>query len=130
MHRTIRSGVALLALTAVAALPAAASAKTQKVTIKSVGGQDGIKLTAKMTGSLGSCTMKGQLIIPDTHQVWTCKGGTLKVTGHGTTGAADDSKGTWKVTGGTGRFKGAGGGGTFSGQLSTGKYTYVGTIRS
>ena len=38
--------------------------------------------------------------------------------------------GTWKVTKGkgTGKFKGITGGGTFTGELTTGKYVYKGTV--
>jgi hypothetical protein len=130
VNRKIRSTL-IAAGVAALALPSVAEAKTWKVNASFSGGQSGTRLTAKITDkSLGSCTMKGTLVIPDTKQVWKCKGGTIKLTGHGTTGAANDAKGTWKVTGGTGKFKGAKGGGTFAGKLSTGKFKYKGSVKA
>lgn len=129
MTRRIRT---TLALTAVAglALTGVAEAKTYKMNARSVGKQVGVKLSAKITDPvLGRCTMTGKLVIPDTQQVWKCKGGTFRLTGHGTTGASDDAKGTWKVSGGTGKFKGAKGSGTFAGKLSTAKFVYKGSIK-
>ena len=129
MTRRIRSTVALAAVASLA-LTGVAEAKTYKINAKTVGKQVGVKLSAKITDPvLGKCTMTGKLVIPDTQQVWKCKGGTFKLTGHGTTGAANDAKGTWKVTGGTGKFKGATGKGTFAGKLSTAKFTYKGSIK-
>jgi len=129
MTRRIRSTIALAAVGSLA-LAGVAEAKTYKVNAKTVGKQVGVKLTAKITDPvLGKCTMTGKLVIPDTQQVWKCKGGTIKLIGHGTTGAANDAKGTWKATGGTGKFKGAKGKGTFAGKLSTAKFTYKGTIK-
>jgi hypothetical protein len=110
--------------------PSVASAKTYSVSLKFVGGpQRGDNISAKVSGKpLGSCTMKGKLVIPKTNQTWKCKGGTIKIVGTGTTGAADNSKGTWKATGGTGKFKGIKGSGSFAGRLSTAKFTYKGKL--
>lgn len=134
MLRHTRRTLALVAAGALAAGaligPAAASAKTHKVSMNFAGGQDGTALHATITHTpMGRCTMKGTLVIPNTKQVWTCKGGTIKMTGFGKTGAANDARGTWKITGGTGKFKKVKGHGTFSGQLSTGKFVYKGTIK-
>jgi hypothetical protein len=129
MTRRIRSTIVLAAVGSLA-LAGVAEAKTYKINAKTVGKQVGVKLSAKITDPvLGKCTMTGKLVIPDTQQVWKCKGGTFKLIGHGTTGAANDAKGTWKVTGGTGKFKGASGKGTFAGKLSTAKFTYKGSIK-
>jgi len=134
MHRSIRCSSALVVAGVIAAgaaiAPAAAQAKTYKVNLSFVGGlTGGVNMAAKVSGKpLGTCSMKGKLVIPDTQQVWTCKGGTIKVTGHGTSGAADDAKGTWKITGGTGKFKKVTGGGAFTGKQSTGKFSYTGSI--
>ena len=75
--------------------------------------------------------MTGKLVIPDTQQTWKCKGGSFKLVGHGTTGAANDAKGTWKIMkgSGTGKYKGISGKGTFSGKLSTGTFRYNGKAR-
>jgi hypothetical protein len=125
---TALAAVCSLATAALIA-PGIAGAKTHKVSMNFAGGQQGTALTATITKTpMGKCTMKGTLVIPDTKQVWTCKGGTIKMTGHGTTGASNDAKGTWKITGGTKKFKKVKGKGTFSGQLSTGKFVYKGTI--
>jgi hypothetical protein len=129
MTRRIRSTLVLTAVASLA-LTGVAEAKTYKINARTVGKQVGVKLSARITDPvLGRCTMTGRLVIPDTQQVWKCKGGTIKLTGHGTTGADNDAKGTWKVTGGTGKFKGASGKGTFAGRLSTAKFTYKGSIK-
>jgi hypothetical protein len=129
MTRRIRTTLALTAVASLA-LTGVAEAKTYKMNAKSVGKQVGVKLSARITDPvLGRCTMTGRLVIPDTQQVWKCKGGTFRLTGHGTTGADNDAKGTWTVTGGTGKFKGAKGKGTFAGRLSTAKFTYKGSIK-
>ncbi|WCB93296.1 hypothetical protein DSM104299_02008 [Baekduia alba] len=129
MTRRIRSTIVLAAVGSLA-LAGVAEAKTYKINAKTVGKQVGVKLSANITDPvLGKCTMTGKLVIPDTQQVWKCKGGTFRLIGHGTTGAANDAKGTWKVTGGTGKFKGASGKGTFAGKLSTAKFTYKGSIK-
>ncbi|UGS35596.1 hypothetical protein [Capillimicrobium parvum] len=133
MPRNIRKIAALAAVCSLGAAAIAAPsamAKTHKVSMNFAGGQKGTALTATITHTpMGPCKMKGTLVIPDTKQVWTCKGGTIKMTGHGTTGAANDAKGTWTITGGTRKFKKVKGKGTFSGQLSTGKFVYKGTIK-
>jgi hypothetical protein len=129
-RRTVAT-VLLTTLVAVALVtPSGASAKSQKVSINVAGGVKGTTLSGKISGSLGSGTMSGKLVIPDTQQVWTFKGDTLKVTGHGESGAANDAYGTWKITGGTGKYKGASGGGKFTGKQSTGKFAYTGSIKT
>ena len=124
--RSIAVLVAVLAL----AFAATAQAKSYKLHMNAYGGhQVGIALTGKYKGTpFGNCTMKGTLVIPDTKQTWYCKGGTVKLTAHSTTGASNNVKGTWKISGGSGKFKHARGSGTFSGQISTTKYTYVGKV--
>jgi hypothetical protein len=133
MTRMIRSTLALAAVGTLA-VAGVAEAKTYKINAKTVGKQVGVKLTAKITDPvLGKCTMTGKLVIPDTQQVWKCKGGTIRLTGHGTTGAENNAKGTWKVTGGTGKFKGAKGSATLSGATTAedparALYTITGTL--
>jgi len=129
---SITRKVLLTALVAVAAaglMASTASAKSYRVNLSFAGGQVGTALHATIKGApLGTCHMKGTLVIPKTIQVWTCKGGTIKITGTGTTGAANNAKGTWKITGGTGKFKKIKGGGTFAGLFSSGKFKYKGTM--
>jgi hypothetical protein len=96
------------------------------------GGQTGVNVHATYKGSpFGTCTMTGKLVIPNTTQHWKCPGGKFTVVGHGTTGAANAAKGTWKIStgSGTGKFKGITGGGTFAGKLSTGIFRYKGTAK-
>jgi hypothetical protein len=120
-------GVAALSLTAVAQ-----AASTHTVKMLGKGGQTGIDLHSTYKGKpFGTCKMTGKLVIPDTQQTWKCKGGSFKLVGHGTTGAAEDAKGTWKITKGSGKgkYKGIRGKGTFSGKLSKGTFTYVGKVK-
>jgi hypothetical protein len=133
MLRITRRTLAISAITAISAgaviAPTVADAASHKLKVSYAGKQTGVTLSATLSGSpVGKCTMTGKLVIPDTQQVWKCKGGTLKLTGHGTTGAANDAKGTWKVNGGTGKYAKAKGKGVFTGQISTGKFTYTGTL--
>lgn len=128
MNRRSRIIAAVAAITALAA-PAAAVAKSYSVHEVGVGGESGVKLHATYKGSpFGTCKMTGTLVIPNTKQTWRCRNGSFRLVGHGTTGASNNSKGTWKIVkgSGTGKFKHITGSGTFSGQLSTGRYTYVG----
>ncbi len=132
-HRMILIG-ALCALVAAAfAGPTmAASKKSHKVTMKVTTpcAPQGTKICATYGGSpFGTCKMTGQLLIPKSIQTWKCKGGTLRITATGTTGAANDAKGTWKASKGTGKYKGIAGTGTFAGQISTGLFTYKGTVK-
>jgi hypothetical protein len=130
MFRRSRS-ILVVAGVAALAIPGVAEAKTYKINATFSGSQTGTALKANISdAALGKCTMTGKLVIPKTQQTWKCKGGTLKMTGTGTTGAADNARGTWKVTGGTGKFKGAKGSGTFAGKLSTAKFKYKGSIRT
>ena len=123
----------IAALTAIAALglTGVAEAKSYSVSMVGHGGQTGVDLKSTYKGKpFGTCKMTGKLVIPDTRQTWKCKGGSFKLVGHGTTGAADDAKGTWRIVkgSGTGKYKGITGKGTFSGKLSTGVYRYIGTV--
>jgi hypothetical protein len=96
------------------------------------GGQNGVKLHSTYKGSpFGTCKMTGTLVIPNTKQTWKCKAGSFKLVGHGTTGAANDAKGTWKIVRGSGKgkYKGITGKGTFAGKLSTGTFRYKGTAK-
>jgi hypothetical protein len=133
VFRFTRRTLAISAITAISAgavvVPGVADAASHKLKVTYKGKQTGVALSATLSGTpVGTCTMTGKLVIPDTQQTWKCKGGTLKLTGHGTTGAANDSKGTWKITGGTGKFAKAKGKGVFAGQISTGTFSYTGTL--
>jgi hypothetical protein len=136
VRRKTRSFVLLLCALCVLAVAFAATAyakkKSHKVNMLGHGGQVGVKLHSTYKGSpFGTCKMTGTLVIPNTTQRWKCKGGSFTLTGFGKTGAANDSKGTWKIKkgSGTGKYKGITGKGTFAGKLSTGIYRYKGTAR-
>ena len=121
-----------LVVAAVAGPTMAASKKTRTVSMKVTKPfpQQGTKIRATYGGSpFGTCNMTGQLVIPRSIQTWKCKGGSFRVTAIGTSGAANDAKGTWKADKGTGKFEGISGKGTFAGQISTGVFTYKGTAR-
>jgi hypothetical protein len=124
--------IAVVAVVAAVGIAGVAEAKSYKVNVIGHGSQTGVDLKSTYKGSpFGTCQMTGKLVIPNTEQNWKCKGGSFQITGFGTTGAANDSKGTWKVKkgSGTGKYKGISGGGTFSGKLSTGIYRYVGKVK-
>jgi uncharacterized protein DUF3224 len=121
----------LAAMTSVAALAltGVAEARSHRVHMIGHGGQTGVKLHSTYKGSpFGTCKMTGTLVIPNTQQTWRCRGGSFRLVGHGTTGAANNAKGTWRIVRGSGRgkYRHISGSGTFSGKLSTGTFTYVG----
>ena len=124
---------ALCALLAVAFVGAAdAKRKSHKVHMKITKPcpQKGTKICGTYGGKpFGTCKMTGTLVIPKSTQTWKCKRGHITVKAVGTSGASNDAKGTWKMTGGTRKFKHIKGSGTFSGKLSTGVFTYVGKAK-
>lgn len=123
---------ALCALLATALVATAFARSSHKVNMLGHGGQVGIKLHSTYKGKpFGTCKMTGTLVIPNTVQHWKCKSGKFTLVGHGTTGAANNAKGTWKIKkgSGTGKYKGITGKGTFAGTLSTGTFRYKGTAR-
>jgi hypothetical protein len=123
---------ALCALVLTAFVATAFAKSSHKVNMLGHGGQTGVKLHATYKGTpFGTCKMTGTLVIPNTTQHWKCKSGKFTLIGHGTTGAANDAKGTWKIKkgSGTGKYKGITGHGTFAGKLSTGTFRYKGTAR-
>ena len=125
------SRIVLIAAVAALGITGVAEAKAHKIHMVGHGGQTGVKLHSTYKGKpFGTCKMTGTLVIPNTQQTWKCKGGSFKLIGHGTTGAANNSKGTWKIVKGSGKgkYRHLTGKGTFKGTLSTGVYTYVGTV--
>lgn len=127
-HTIARSSIVLTV--AAIAFPAVAEAKTRSVDMRAYDGkQSGTTITGKFKGTpFGQCTMKGKLEIPKTRQTLKCKGGTVKLVGTASSGASNSVKGTWKITGGSGKFAGARGKGSFTGTLSTAKYHYKGKV--
>jgi hypothetical protein len=132
MKRFTRSTLAVaMAAAALGVTAAPALAKTKHFTIggaaKVVGGAKLVGVTCK--GTLGKCSVKGTLAPPDEYIVWTVAGGTIKATAVSQTGLANVSHGTFTITGGTGKYAGATGKGTYAGLLSTGDFTYRGTLK-
>jgi hypothetical protein len=126
------SSVAAVAAVAALAVTGVAEAKTYKVNFTGHGSASGVDLKSTYKGKpFGTCKMTGKLVIPDTNQTIKCKGGSFKLVGHGTSGAADDATGTWSIVkgSGTGKYKGITGKGTFTGKQSTGVFTYVGSAK-
>jgi hypothetical protein len=124
---------ALCALLAVGFVgTAAAKKKSRNVNMKITKAcpQKGTKICGTYGGSpFGTCKMTGTLVIPKSTQTWKCSKGNITVKAVGTSGAANDAKGTWTMTKGTRKYKGISGKGNFSGKLSTGVFTYKGTAK-
>ena len=134
MTRTTRTSVLLCALCALVAGaligPSTASAKRVNMKVTKACPQEGTKICGTFGGRpFGTCKMTGRLVIPKSVQTWRCKGGSFRVVATGTTGAANDARGTWKMSRGKGKFRGIRGSGTFSGKISTGIFTYKGRAR-
>jgi hypothetical protein len=111
---------------------AGAKAKSHNVHMKITKAcpQKGTKICGTYGGSpFGTCKMTGTLVIPKSTQTWKCPKGKITVKAVGTSGASNDAKGTWKMTGGTKKYKHIRGSGTFSGKLNTGVFTYVGKAK-
>jgi PBP1b-binding outer membrane lipoprotein LpoB len=105
--------------------------KTHQITLVSVPAkavQTGVDLTGAYTGTFGNCTMKGKLVIPNTVQTITCKGGTFVLTAKALV-LADNLSGTFTIAKGTGKYKGISGKGKFSGVQSKNEFTYKGTAK-
>lgn len=132
MNQLTRSTLAVaVAAAAIGVSAAPALAKSEHFTI---GGKAAETAGAKLVGvtctsTLGKCSTKGSIAPPDTFLVWKVPGGTIKATAVSLTGLANASHGTFKITGGTGKYKHATGHGTFKGTLSSGTFTYKGTLK-
>jgi hypothetical protein len=124
------AGLALALLAVAASFAFAASSHKVNMKVTKPCAPKGTSICATYGGKpFGTCKMTGTLVIPKSKQTWKCKGGNIKLTATGTTGAANDAKGTWVMKGGTGKYKHIRGKGTFSGKLSTGVFTYKGTAK-
>lgn len=121
---------ALLAAGIVASSAAGATSHKVVMKITKPCPQKGTHICGTYGGSpFGKCVMTGTLVIPKSTQTWKCAKGKITVKAVGTTGAANDAAGTWKMVGGTGKYKHIRGSGKFHGKLSTGIFTYRGTAR-
>jgi hypothetical protein len=127
---------ALCALLAAGIVTSSAAAKHKKkshkvsMTITKPCPQKGTKICGTYGGSpFGTCKMTGTLVIPKSTQNWQCSKGNITVKAVGTSGASNDAKGNWTMSGGTGKYKHIHGSGTFSGKLSTGIFTYKGSAK-
>jgi hypothetical protein len=123
---------ALCALLAVGFVGASAAATRHKVNMKITKpcAPTGTHICGTYGGKpFGTCKMTGTLVIPKSTQTWKCARGKITVHAVGTSGASNDARGNWTMSGGTGKYKHIKGKGTFSGKISTGVFTYKGTAR-
>jgi hypothetical protein len=110
----------------------AAGASTRKVDMRMKGdpGASSPTFKARVTSStpFGKGTLTGKFRPPLVYYVFKFKRGTFKAKFTGTLSGVK-VKGPWKVTSGTGIYKGIKGGGRGSGDLSTGRYHFTGSVR-
>jgi hypothetical protein len=121
---------ATVAISACALIAPQAGVASSKLVVKSTGVQKGTAISGKIIGgTIGRGTYTGKVTNGGSGSriTWKVKGGTLKVTtAAGIVGRA--VKGTFKVTGGTGKFKGAKGSGKLNGNLNSGVFTFTGKL--
>jgi hypothetical protein len=134
-HARARTGVRVLcAAVAVAAIatPAFAGPRAvHRITLRSVPAsstQTGNTLFGVYSGTLGPCAMTGTLVLPDTTQTLTCRGGTFVLSATATVLASNIS-GKFSVAQGTGRFRGITGKGTWKGITFATNLTYTGSLK-
>jgi hypothetical protein len=120
--------------------PVARSAASHSVSVKTTAfckpfpacSSKGVNGKAVYKGApFGTCSATSKLVLPNIFATWKCKGGGFKVVSKNTSGASNNAAGTWTVTkgSGTGKYKGLSGGGKFKGKISTGLYTFTGTVK-
>lgn len=136
-NRLIVVASALLVTGAVATTPAvagshsavAASAHSVRITAAANNPKSFSNISARLGGSLGRGTQGSCCLqLPRTTYTWRFSGGTIHASGVSKIQGATVT-GTWKVRSGSGKFKRVSGGGSFTGQLTTGKYVFRGTLR-
>jgi hypothetical protein len=121
---------ATVAISACLLIAPQAGIANSSLVVKSTGVQKGTAISGKIVGgTIGKGTYAGKVINGGSGSTltWKVKGGSLKVTtAAGIVGRA--VKGTFRVTGGTGKFKGAKGSGKLNGDLNTGLFTFTGKL--
>ncbi|WCB95268.1 hypothetical protein DSM104299_04011 [Baekduia alba] len=121
---------AAVAISACALIAPASGVASKALVVKSTGTQKGTAISGKIVGgSIGKGTYAGKVTNGGSGSVitWKVKGGTLRVTtAAGIVGRA--VKGTFTVTGGTGKYKGAKGKGKLNGNLNSGLFTFTGSL--
>lgn len=108
--------VATLATGAAAAAPAVngASSKSVNATVKVSGIPS---FSGTVSGKpYGRGTVRGRLDLPTLRATLRYPGGTVRITGK--VSSASPVRGTWRTSGGTGRFRSVSGGGSFSGTFN------------
>ncbi len=110
------AGLAVAAVTGAVIVPTVdgASSKTVNTTVK-------VKGLPNFTGTVsgkpyGSGKVKGKIDLPNLTATLTYKGGSVRI--RGTVSDASPIKGTWRTTGGTGKYRNVKGSGSFSGSFS------------
>lgn len=110
-------------------LPAPASAsRSHKVDVTATARISGSGLAVSMTGKpVGTC--KGTATVNSKGAIFNskCKHGKLRV--RITFKKGDQSRGTWRVLSGTGRYKGSSGKGRYVGSITSLKFRMSGTAR-
>jgi len=124
MHRF---HLALLAAIVLLALPATSAAKSYDVDVTATAKFKDGKLAVALTGKpLGRC--KGTAEITKTGALFRAKCKKGKIVVRVTFKKGDPTRGTWKVSAGTGAYKGGKGKGKFTGDNSTLKYRMTGRV--
>lgn len=134
IHKPVLVAVAALALAApapgiafAAKGPAPKKTRTLRLDLKTQ--STGTTYTGTITGSEGKGTASGVSKPPTATHRFTFKKGSLRLTS--TSKKTDDTHttGTFKITGGTGKYKGATGKGTLTGDITAKTIRFVGKIR-
>lgn len=110
------AGLAMVAVTGAVVVPTVdgASSKTVDSTAK-------VKGLPSFSGTVsgrpyGSGKVKGRIDLPNLTATLTYSGGTVRI--RGSVSDASPVKGTWRTTGGSGKYRNVKGSGSFSGSLS------------
>lgn len=110
------AGLAVVAVTGAVVVPTVdgASSKTVNATAKVKGLPS---FSGTVTGKpYGSGKVRGRIDLPNLTATLSYSGGTVRI--RGTVSDASPIKGTWRTTGGTGKYRNVKGSGSFSGSLS------------
>ena len=118
---------ALAAASIAVVAPGQASAKTYSVNVVAQARWTGSSLAVNLSGKpIGSCQGTAALKSYGVLFKSRCKGGRVTVRVRYATG--DQSRGTWRLVSGIGRYKNASGTGKFSGSIAKMRYRMTGSV--